>query len=379
LTDKLTLFLIRSLDRGGAERQLITLARGLSQRGCHVAVVVFYRGGALDAELTAAGVRLISMDKKGRWDLLAFLFRLARLMRKERPAVLHAYLTVPNLLSVMLRPLLPSTRIVWGVRASDMDLSRYDRLSRFTDIIEQKLSRYADLIIANSHAGKYHAVKKGFPENKIVVIPNGIDTSRFIFNPEKRRRLREEWGVGDNELLIGLTARLDPMKDHPTFLQAAGLIARERGAVRFVCVGKGTIYYSEALEKQAVVLGISDKLIWAGARDDMPGVYSALDIACSSSSFGEGFSNTIAEGMACGVPAVVTDVGDSAWIVGKIGVVVPPSDPQALMQGMLKLMDMPKGQRQILGEKSRERIMAEFSVEALISSTERILDLKRCV
>lgn len=373
LSNKLIFFLARSLDRGGAERQLVILATGLAQRGHQVAVAVFYGGGAFAAELEAAGVRLIALEKIGRWDVLSFLIRLVRLLRKEHPAVLHSYLTIPNILSALLKPLLPGTHIIWGLRASNMDLARYDWLSRLTDLLERKLSRFADHIIANSHAGKCHAVANGVPEDKIVVIANGIDTARFRFDPEGQLRVRAEWGTAKDEILVGLAARLDPMKDHPTFLQAASRIAHERHDVRFVCVGDGPAAYAETLKQQAAALGLTSRLIWAGARDDMPAVYSALDIASSSSSFGEGFSNTIAEAMACGVPTVVTDVGDSAWIVGGAGVVVPHSDPDALTQGILNLMAMPAEQRRALGGQARSRIVAEFGIDNLVQATERAL------
>jgi len=365
--------LARKLDPGGAERQLVALARGLKERGHDVQVVLFYTGGVYDVELAEAGVCVIDLSKKGRWDILPFLSRLVRLLRKEHPSVLHSYLGVPNILATVLKPLLPGTRIVWGVRSSNMDLSRYDRLTRLAYWLECRLAHFADCIIANSHAGKHYAVANGFPENKMVVIPNGIDTKYFRFDLEERRRTRSAWGIGENEILVGLTARLDPMKDHPTFLQAASRIAREHHDVRFVCVGDGPAAYAETLKQQAAALGLNSRLIWAGARDDMPAVYSALDIASSSSSFGEGFSNTIAEAMVCGVPTVVTDVGDSAWIVGGTGVVVPHSDPGALTQGILNLIAMPAEQRQALGGQARSRIVAEFGIDNLVQATERAL------
>lgn len=367
------LFLARSLDRGGAERQLVVLAKGLARQGHVVSVAVFFGGGVYEAELAEAEVRVINLGKQGRWDILAFLSRLVRLLRKERPTVLHSYLGVPNILAAALKPLLPGTRIVWGVRASNVDLSRYDWLSRLVYALERRLARFADLISANSRAGKRHAVANDFPEDKIVVIPNGIDTDYFRPDPEGRRRVRSAWGLGENEILVGLAARLDPMKDHPAFLQAASRIAHDRHDVRFVCVGDGPAAYAETLKQQAAALGLTNQLIWAGARDDMPAIYSALDIASSSSSFGEGFSNTIAEAMACGTPTVVTDVGDSAWIVGGMGVVAPHSDPDALTRGILNLIAMPVEQRRALGGQARSRIVAEFGIDNLVQATERAL------
>jgi glycosyltransferase involved in cell wall biosynthesis len=372
---KTILFLTRSLDRGGAERQLVVLAQGLAVHGHNVAVAVFFGGGVYEAELVEADVRVINLGKKGRWDIFSFLKRLVCLLRKEHPTVLHSYLGVPNILVAALKPLLSGTHIVWGVRASNVDLSRYDWLSRLAYFLERRLARFADLIIANSHAGQQHAVTNGFPKEKIVVIPNGIDTKYFQFNHEGRMLVRASWGVDESEILVGLVGRLDPMKDHPTFLRAASCIARVHRNIRFVCVGGGSTNYAETLKQCAVNLGLNHHLKWVDAQDNMSAVYSALDIASSSSSYGEGFSNTIAEAMACGVPCVVTDVGDSALIVGNTGSIVAPRDHSALAAAIGRLIDLPPEERRELGEACRTRIVSEFGIDRLVQRTEQALGL----
>ncbi len=372
---KTVLFLARSLDRGGAERQLVLLAKGLAHQGHAVAVSVFYGAGSYEAELVSAGVRIVDLGKQGRCDILWFLYRLVRFLRKERPAVLHSYLGVPNILVAVLKPLLSGTRIVWGVRASNVDLTRYDWLARLAYKMECRLARFADLIIANSFSGTRYAVEHGFPANKIVVVHNGINTVDFRFYHEQRRVIRVAWGVGEHEILVGLVGRLDPMKGHLVFLEAASDIARDRRDVRFVCVGGGPIVYAEALKQRTSELGLTNRLIWVGSREDMPAVYSALDIASSSSSFGEGFSNSIAEAMACGVPCVVTDVGDSAFIVGDTGSIVSPGDHRALATAMLSLIDLPPEKRRVMGEACRARIVSEFGMDKLVQHSEQVLGL----
>ena len=372
---KTILFLARSLDRGGAERQLVVLAKGLASRGHAVSVAVFFGGGVYEIELDEAGVCVLNLGKTGRWDILPFLNRLVHLLRKKRPTVLHSYLGVPNILATVLKPLLPGTRIIWGVRASNVDLSCYDWLSRLAYALERRLARFADLIIANSHAGATYAVKHGFPQQRVVVIPNGIDTESFRFNPQGRGQIRAEWHIRESELLIGLVARLDPMKDHAMFLQAASLLAAKFPNLRFVCVGNGAPDYSESLKQMAAAQGLGKRMIWTGARDDMPAVYSALDIASSSSSFGEGFSNTVAEAMACSVPCVVTDVGDSALIVGDTGHVVAPDDHSALAAAIGRLAGLSPKERRVLGEACRARIVSEFGMDRLVQRTEQVLGL----
>ena len=232
------------------------------------------------------GVRVGGLDKRGRWDLLGFLSRLVRLLREEKPDTLYAFLGSPNILTVLLKPLFPRTRMVWGVRASNVDLDRYDWLARLSYEVERRLSRFADMIIVNSRAGMDYAVANGFPKNRMVVIPNGIDTERYCPEPEARPRVRAEWGVTEDEKLIGLVGRLDPMKDHPTFLRAASLLSQERDDVRFVCVGDGPAGYRRELRMLAESLGLVQRLTWAGVRKDMPDVYKSLDMVSSSSAYG---------------------------------------------------------------------------------------------
>jgi len=204
----------------------------------------------------------------------------------------------------------------------------------------------------------------------MTVIPNGIDTEHFKPDPMARKLIRAEWGVADNEILIGLVARLDPMKDHSTFLRAATMLAQERPDVRFVCVGDGAEPYKSEVRRLATELALGDRLIWAGARHDMPAVWNALDLAVSSSSYGEGFSNTIAEAMACGVPCVVTDVGDSALIVGDAGIIVQPSMPAALCEGFRQMV---KRSGPEFRNVARASIVNRFTKEVLLTHTVTIL------
>jgi len=360
------LFLTRSLNCGGAERQLVLLARGLHQRGHDVAVALFYSGGPLEADLKEASVRMISLNKRGRWDVFGFLTRLVRTVLYERPNVLHSY--IGNLVTVAVKPFLPSMRIVWGIRCSYMDFSRYDWLLRASYALSCRLSRSADIIIANSHAGRRSHVADGYPADRTVVIPNGIDTARFCPNPEARERIRARWGVGRDESLIGLVGRLDPQKDHETFLQAAVLLLQDRNHVRFVCVGDGPSAYRTVLQDRAHALGLSDRIMWVGMQSQVADVYNALDLLVNSSSYGEGFANVLGEAMACGVPCVATDVGDSGLVIGDAGQLVPPKDPAALKTAMQRVLDCKPRAAEI-----RRRIVEHFSLENLVLATERAL------
>ena len=355
----------RSFDVGGTERQIVILAKGLHKQGHEVSVMVFYSHGALEKELHESGIAIYYLCKSGRWDVIPFFARAVRAVWKLKPEVIYGFLGVPNILTLFLKTFFLRARVVWGVRSSYMDLDRYDWLSRLSYKIECWLSRFADLIICNSLAGLEYAAAHGFPRERMTVIPNGIDTERFKPNDVARDRIRAEWGVADNEILIGLVARLDPMKDHPTFLRAAAMMAQRRSDVRFVCVGDGSELYKTDLYLLASELGLDGLIIWTGTRQDMPDVCNALDIA-TSTSYGEGFSNTIAEAMACGVPCVVTDVGDSALIIGASGCAIPPAMPDALV-GAFCLMLKRLGPE--LRELTRILIVERFSNNLLITNT----------
>jgi glycosyltransferase involved in cell wall biosynthesis len=365
-------FLIRDLNYGGAQRQLVVLGRELHKRGYPVVVVVCYPDGPLEKDLRRFGVPTRTLDKRGRWDVFGFLLRLVRLLRQERPDLLYAWLGLANILAVLSRPILPGTRVATTVSASYLDFAHYDWLESATSWTENRLTRFADLIVSNSHAGRRDALARGFPADKIRVVPNGIDTERFRADPEARVRVRGEWDVAEEEKLIGLVGRLDAMKDHPTFLRAAALLVREREDARFVCVGDGPADYFRELRALGERLGLAGRLVWAGAREDMPAVYSALDIACSSSA-GEGLPNVIGEAMACGVPCVVTDVGDSRWVVGETGFVVSPKDPQGLARSLQKAITLEE-EDELDREAIRQRIIDNFSLGAFVERSVEALE-----
>src|SRR5204863_331451 len=125
------------------------------------------------------------------------------------------------------------------------------KTSRTGSRLDVGLPTEADLIICNSTSGLEHHAERGYPRGRMVVIPNGIDHEAFAPDPAARRAIRAGWGVPDSDRLVGLVGRLDPMKDHPTFLRAAALVASERPGVRFVCVGHGPASAREPLERLA--------------------------------------------------------------------------------------------------------------------------------
>src|SRR6185312_14298367 len=358
-------FLTRSLDIGGAQRQLVTLAKALDQSQFDVSILTFYSGQAWEGELEGSGVRIVSLDKRGRWDLFSFTRRLIREVRALQPDVLHGYLDIPNVLALLARRFVP-TKVVWGVRASAMEMHEYDWLFRLAAKVERMLSDSPDLIIVNSRAAFQHHLSSGFPSAKLKLIPNGIDTDVFKPDLEARARLRKEWGVDDSIQLVGTVGRLDPVKDLPTFLAAATNVSRDQSSARFICVGNGPPEEVERLKALTDELKISNQVIFTGAVSDVAAAYNALDLLVSSSR-AESFPNSVAEAMACGIRCVVTNVGDSAALVGDCGVVVEPGQPEALAAAIISSLSLDRSRT---GERCRTRIVEYFCVEQLAGHTE---------
>ena len=365
-------FFIRSLELGGSQRQLAAFAGGLARRGHQVAVVMFYDGGPNEDALTSIGVRLIYLRKFSRWDIFRPFVRLWSIIRAERPDVIYAFLPTQNTLAALLAPFGTKTRLVFGVRAAGMRAEHYDLLSALIYRLEVFLSRRADLIIANAEAGRIDAIKRGMPAERIVVVPNGIDTGIFRPDSEERLALRRQWNIAESSFVVGLVARFDPMKDHKNFLNAAAKFLQRDPSVRYVCVGGGQNDYRESIMAHARSLGLGDRIVWAGEIRDARAVYNAFDIATLSSAFGEAFPNVVGEAMACGVPVVATDIGDIASIVEDLGETVPPGRPDLLCAGWAKmrqrLMDEPN-----LRDAVRQRIIVNYGVDAMAARTEEQL------
>ena len=371
------MFLIRSLDwYGGAQRQLVNLANGLARAGHNVIVVTYYPDVPLERELKEAGVEVRSLAKRSRWDLLRPVVRFIRLVRKVQPTVLHGYLSTANILTVIAKACCPPLKVVWGLRASNMHFEEYDWLHKTSFLIERVLSRFADLIIVNSYAGRDHYGSFGFPVGKMIVIHNGIDTARFQPDKEAGKAIRNQWGIGEGEQVVCLTGRLDPMKGHATFIKAAALLSQRRTDVRFVCVGQGPDDYKHALQALVKREGVADRMVWAGCFYDMRPVYNACDVVVSSSVWGEGFPNILAEAIACGIPCVATDVGDSSLLfAATTGRLVPPGDPAALAKAIEAVLESGGAYQPTT---LHEQIVRSFGREQLVRATEEQLARLAC-
>lgn len=355
--------LITGLNTGGAEMALYRLLAGMDREKFDSQVVCMIPVGQVGEQIRALGIPVTSLEMPPGRPALRGLRQLVRLLKNSRPDVLQTWLYHADLLGLLACGLTKVPVLVWNIRNAEIVFLQTRRLSDLVVKICALLSKWPQAVVINSHSGQVIHSRLGYHPKEWCLIPNGIDTAQFFPDSAARERIRQEWKVAPSELLIGVVGRIDPQKDHPTFLKAAALVQEKRSDVRFVCIGIGPADYQEKMTGLAHQLNLSN-LVWAGLRTDMRAVYNALDVLVSASS-GEGFPNAVAEAMACEKPCVVTAVGDSAILVADSGISIPAGKPESLARAILQVLDLSEVERIHLGEKARQRIAENFSLEKM--------------
>jgi len=369
----LIVHLITGLQCGGAENQLQQLVLASDGRRFRHIVISLLEGGAIASELKAAGIEVYSLGMRRGLPSPAGMVRLVRLLRRLRPSVLHCWLYHACLMGLLGGRWSGIARVIWGLRSANAGLRGYSPSTRAVVWLCAKFSSLPDAVVVNSETSRTLHQNWGYNTARARVIPNGVDAQRFSPDPEARRAVRVELGLGRDSALVGLFARYSTMKDHETFLRAAGLVHAQYPDVRFLMAGDGITTDNGPLVRLVRENGLQQAAYLLGPRRDLPRLTAALDVSCLSS-WSESFPNVVIEAMACGVPCVVTDAGDTRFIVGDTGRVVPPSAPQALAEAMSALIAVEAAEREALGQKARERARAKFTLQKTVSAYEGIYD-----
>lgn len=367
---------ITGLSTGGAETMLLKLLSAASGDMEHV-VVSLGDEGTIGPRIAALGVpaHCLRLQRNAPNPLRAL--SILSLARRIDPQLIQGWMYHGNLMASMAalargKNTLQKTAldvtppVIWNIRQTVYDLRNERWLTAKFIRLGARLSQHPAAIIYNSQtsAGQHEAL--GYRAEKRMIIPNGFDCELLRPDDAARKAVRAELGIADDTILIGLVARYHPMKDHIGFLKAAGLVVRSYPEAMFVLAGTGISSKQPELAEAIKQNELQNHVILLGERSDIQRLNNAFDIGCSASAWGEGFSNSIGEAMACGVPCAVTDVGDSAYIVEKTGLVAPPREPQALANAIVQLIGMGWAGRQQLGAKARNRIETEFSLPAIV-------------
>jgi len=367
--------LITGLSIGGAEMMLCKLLSRIDRDRFRSHVLSLDRPAALADVVRAVSTQLWSADVN-KWSLgVGAMYPLTRQLRRWDPDVLHAWMLHGCFAATLVRPLLRRRiPLLWNIRHCLNEIRTWKTLPRMLIRILSGLSFVPDWIVYNSHASARQHEAIGFNPSRTRVIPNGFDGDLFRPDLEARLSVRQELGLGSETELIGLIARLHPVKDHHTMLKAAALLAARRPGVHFLLAGRDTSTSSPDLQQQIERLGgLAGRIHGLGERADVSRITAALDVAtCCSTS--ESFPNVLGEAMACGVPCVSTDVGDARLIVEDTGSLIPMGDPFALSEAWNALLAMGPQSRMALGAAARRRILRDFSLDAVARSFEELYE-----
>jgi glycosyltransferase involved in cell wall biosynthesis len=355
---------ITDLDSGGAERMITQLVSQGSADIEHV-VVSLMDEGTFGEAIRAANVRLYCLNMLRGSLSPAALPRLLKILRQEKPDVLQTWLYHADLIgamSALVRFGRTGWRLVWNIRCSAMEPRYNPPLTNLVLRILALLSRFPEAVIVNSRGGRKDHAAVGYRPRRWIYIPNGFDTERFRPDRAARTRLRKALGLAEDAMIVGMVARLDPMKDHRGFLHAVGIVQRQHPNVYFVLVGKGVERDAEIFTAALQAMPCPERVVCLGQRTEIDQLMPAFDALVLSSAYGEGFPNVLGEAMACGVPCITTDVGDAARIVGDSGIVVRPGDPDALADAIGRFLSMSGAERQSRAESARARIVSQYSI-----------------
>ena len=365
--------IITSLAPDGAEKMLHRLVSAMDATRFENEVISLTDLGPMTERFQAAGIRVRALGMSRGSANPYYLAKLARWLRKlPDQQIIQTWMYHADLVGGLAAKLAGCAGLVWNIRHSELHPGVDKRHTIWTAKACAWLSsRLPSRIICASEASRIFHENLGYAHNRIEVIPNGLDLDLFQPDGVAREAVRGELGVAPSTLLIGYVARKHPVKDHRTFLEAAGLFHKQFPDVRFVLCGDGATPEDAELKNWAEAAGVRNACFLLGRRDDIPRVINAFDVATSSST-SEAFPNVLAEAMACGVPAVVTNVGDSRSILGETGSVVPPKDPKALAQAWAGLLQAGPDLRQRLGEAARTRIHTHFAMPHVVRRYEAL-------
>ena len=366
---------ITGLETGGAETMLYRLLSRTDGARFDSQVVSMTDVGPVGERIRALGVPARALGMRRGVPNPVGVMRLARWLRQDRPHVIQTWMYQADLVGGLAARLAGGMPVVWGIHSTGLDPRKVTRLKRWTVRACVWTSHVLpSRIVYCSQSSKDFHERVGYTKGAGIVFPNGADTEAFAPDPEARPSLRSELGTWENRPLVGLVARFDPAKDHRTFVRSAALLRARMPEVGFVLCGDGIEWENAQLTAWIDEENVRPCFYLLGRRADIPRLTSALDVATSSSYYGEAWPLAVGEAMSCAVPCVVTEVGDSPLIVGETGLSVRPGDPEALAGAWHELLSKDRNERTRLGAAARRRIEEHFSLQDTVSSYEKLYE-----
>jgi glycosyltransferase involved in cell wall biosynthesis len=358
------LHLINTLSTGGAEMHLLTLCRYLKRQNVEIVVACLREhvkdSRSLRRDFEGEDIRVINLRADSRYDSL-FLGRIARLLRAERPDILHTHLPRADVAGAFARVFHPGLVWVCSVHA----IYSEDWSGRWSLPLFNLLWRRADVMLCISHAVRDWLVGRGMPPDKARVIHYGIEPAKFS---ESRVNLREQWGLNDN-VVVGSLGRLEPRKGHDLLIQAMPELCMRVPSARLLIAGHDPWGYGKSLQQRIDGLGLKEKVRLVGFQKDVPSFLSALDAFAFASS-SEGFGQVVIEAMAAGRPVVAWKIPPLTEIVvdSVTGLLVETKTPDEIGRAISWMLANPKEAAR-MGKRGQERVCNHFFAQRMSIET----------
>jgi glycosyltransferase involved in cell wall biosynthesis len=363
---------ITALGTGGAETMLWKLLAASEGLRAGATVVSLRDAGTVGPRIRALGVPVEEVGI-GTVPGLGQVRRLRAAVRAARPDVLQGWMYHGNL-AALYGARGTGRPVLWNIRQS---LGRLADEKPGTALVIRAgalLSRRARVIVYNSRVSAAQHERLGYAADRTRLLPNGFDLHRFQPDPAARGRLRDRIGAPPDARVVGMVARFHPMKDHATFLAAMERLLPADPSLHVVLAGSGVAVTNESFARLLPREPWRARVHALGEEAQVAALLAGLDVCALSSSRSEGFPNVVGEALACAVPCVVTDSGDAAAVLGEAGGVVAPGDAVAFAAAVRRLLDLAPEERARLGRMGRERIMREYSIDAVARRYESLYE-----
>lgn len=353
------------LNVGGAETMLMRFLAHQDAGRFKPSVVSLMKPGPIAALIETKGVAVDSMGMEPGRLMPVKLSRLRTAIKSADPDLYHGWMyhgnLVASLAAIASRKPAP---VIWSIHHSLHDIDNEKPLTAKVIRTLAPMSRHTFAITYCSRIAADHHERYGFDARRRIVIPNGVDTNDFKPNEAARGRLRNLLGVPEGRLVVGNFARFHPMKDQARLVESVALLVRRGLDLQALFVGDG--HDNAVLAERARELGIADRVSILPLRNDIRDIAPGLDAFAMTSCWGESFSLAAAEAMACGVPAIVTDIGDCAWVVGDASLVARPNDTESIAEALHRLLLLSYTERREIGARARTRIGEHFSMHEYV-------------
>jgi glycosyltransferase involved in cell wall biosynthesis len=362
--------IITGLSTGGAEMMLLKLLQGLDRQRFSPEVISLTNLGDIGPRLQAMAIPVTALEISPGPPEVRSLLALVRHLRQTAPCIVHTWMYHADLLGGLAARLAGVQVLVWGIRQSNLDPAVNKRSTLRVMKACALLSGWVPhSILSCSERARTVHVAAGYCAEKMALIYNGFDLKSFRPDSAARDSVRAELGIAPDTPLVGVVARDDPQKNHLGFIQAATAVQAALPQCCFLLAGQGIDHSNASLSHAIACARLQDHMYLLGNRDDVPRLMAALDVLALPS-HGEAFPNVLGEAMACEVPCVVTDVGDSADIVGDTGRVVAAGDMGDMARQLLAVLQMSVEQRRALGASARARVQERYELGNVVRQYE---------